>query len=62
MQRGIPGLEAVYCGPDAVKTMLEIARRKGYQDELLAHQNSGDADHASRDAVVGYGAIMFTAH
>ena len=61
MRREIPGLETVFCGPDAVKTVLEIGSRLSWKGKLLSYRNSGDADQASRDAVVGYGAVMFTA-
>lgn len=57
----IPSLETLFCGTDAIKTVLEIGRRLGWKSELLDYRNSGDADHASREAVVGYGAVMFTA-
>lgn len=60
MRRRIPGLETLFCGPDAVKTVLETGRRLGWRGELLASRNSGDTENSSRDAVVGYGAIMFT--
>jgi len=61
MRRGIPGLETLFCGLDAVKTVLEIGSRLGWKGKLLDYRNSGDAEPASRDAVVGYGAIMFAA-
>jgi len=61
MRRGISGLETLFCGLDAVKTVLEIGSRLGWKGKLLDYRNSGDAEPASRDAVVGYGAIMFAA-
>lgn len=61
MQREIPGLETLFCGPDAIKTVLETGRELGWKGKLLGYRNSGDSESASRDAVVGYGAIMFTA-
>jgi MEMO1 family protein len=59
MQRGTPGLETPFCGPDAVKTVLEIGRRKGWRGELLARRDSGDAGEGDRSSVVGYGAVVF---
>ena len=59
MRQGIPGLETPFCGPDAVKTVLEIARRKQWRGEVVAYRNSGDAEHGDRASVVGYGAVAF---
>jgi AmmeMemoRadiSam system protein B len=59
MRQGIPGLETPFCGPDAVKTVLEIARRKQWQGEVLAYRNSGDAESGDQSSVVGYGAVVF---
>ncbi|NTW51551.1 MAG: AmmeMemoRadiSam system protein B [Chlorobiaceae bacterium] len=58
-KRGINGAISTYCSPDAVKTVLEIGRRFGWVAEEISYQNSGDADHDDRSAVVGYGAIAF---
>ncbi len=60
MQRGIPGLGTAFCGPDAVKTLLAIGHSLGWKGEILACCNSGDIQPASRDAVVGYGAVIFS--
>lgn len=59
MQSGIPGLETPFCSPDAIGTVMETARRQRWGGRCLAMRNSGDADTASRDSVVGYGAIVF---
>jgi hypothetical protein len=57
--RQIAGAISAFCSPDAVKTVLEIAYRKGWAAEEISYQNSGDAVHDDRSAVVGYGAIAF---
>lgn len=59
MRKGIPGLETPFCGPDAVKAVLEIARRRKWRGEVIAYRNSGDAEEGDRTAVVGYGAVVF---
>jgi AmmeMemoRadiSam system protein B len=59
MQRGVPELQTAFCGPDAVKTVLETGRRKGWRGEVLACRNSGDAEGGDRSSVVGYGALVF---
>lgn len=59
MQSGIPGLDTPFCSPDAIGTVMETARRQRWAGRCLAMRNSGDADTASRDSVVGYGAIVF---
>ena len=58
-QRKIPGAMSALCSPDAVSTLLEIARRLGWKAGEPAYRNSGDALHDDRLAVVGYGAIAF---
>lgn len=60
MQRAIPGATSAFCSPEAVKTLLEIARRKGWRGGEPTYRNSGDAVHDDRLAVVGYGAIAFS--
>ena len=59
MRQSIPGLETLFCGPDAVKSVLEIAHRKQWRGEVVAYRNSGDAEHGDRASVVGYGAVAF---
>jgi hypothetical protein len=58
-KRHIAGAISAFCSPDAVKTVLEIAHRMGWTAEEISYQNSGDAVHDDRSAVVGYGAIAF---
>ncbi len=58
-QRKIPGAVSACCSPDAVKTLLEIARRLGWKAGEPSYRNSGDAVHDDRLAVVGYGALAF---
>jgi hypothetical protein len=59
MRQGIAGLETPFCGPDAVKTVLEIARRKRWFGEVVAYRNSGEAEGGDQPSVVGYGAVVF---
>jgi AmmeMemoRadiSam system protein B/AmmeMemoRadiSam system protein A len=47
------------CGATAVNGLVEIARRKGLQPELLDLRNSGDTA-GDRTQVVGYASIAFT--
>jgi hypothetical protein len=58
-KRHIAGAISTFCSPDAVKTVLEIGRRRGWAGEEISYQNSGDAAHDDLSAVVGYGAIAF---
>ncbi|NTU90660.1 MAG: AmmeMemoRadiSam system protein B [Chlorobiaceae bacterium] len=60
MQRIIPGATSAFCSPDAVKTLLEIARRKGWTPGEPTYLNSGDTAHDDRLAVVGYGSVSFS--
>lgn len=59
MQRHIAGATSAFCGPDAVKTLLEIAGRLGWKPTATAYLNSGDTAHDDRLAVVGYGSVAF---
>jgi AmmeMemoRadiSam system protein B len=56
---GIPGLETAYCSPDAVRTVLETGRQKGWHGEVIAQSNSGDTGEGNGSCVVGYGAVLF---
>jgi AmmeMemoRadiSam system protein B len=58
-QRTIPGATSTFCSPEAVKTLLEVARIRGWQAGEPVYRNSGDAMHDDRLAVVGYGSIAF---
>ncbi|NTU57933.1 MAG: AmmeMemoRadiSam system protein B [Chlorobiaceae bacterium] len=57
--RRIAGAISTFCSPDAIKTVLEIGLRSGWEAEEISYQNSGDAVHDDRSEVVGYGAIAF---
>ncbi|HEX4944546.1 MAG TPA: AmmeMemoRadiSam system protein B [Usitatibacteraceae bacterium] len=46
------------CGAAPVNGLLEVARRRGLEVELLDLRNSGDTA-GNRSQVVGYGAFMF---
>ncbi len=59
MKRNIPHEDALFCGPDGLKTVLEIAGRSGWKSRKLLYSNSGDSMYHDRDAVVGYGAVAF---
>ncbi len=59
LQQNIPNEETLFCGPDAVRTLLQLARHFGWEANLLCYANSGDSPGADRDAVVGYGAVEF---
>ncbi len=54
----IAGNDACGCMP--VRTLLYLARLKGWQPKLLDYRNSGDTS-GKKDAVVGYTAIAFYA-
>lgn len=57
--RTIPGATSTFCSPEAVKTLLEVARLRDWQAGKPEYRNSGDAMHDDRLAVVGYGSIAF---
>jgi AmmeMemoRadiSam system protein B len=59
IRRGIPGLETVFCSPDAVRTVIETARQKGWHGEVIAQSNSGNAREDNGSCVAGYGAVLF---
>ena len=59
MKRNIPHEDALFCGPDGLRTVLETAGRSGWQSREILYSNSGDAMFHDRDAVVGYGAVVF---
>jgi hypothetical protein len=48
------------CGLLPILTLMEIAHQLGWQPHLLDYRNSGDTA-GSRDAVVGYAAVAYTA-
>lgn len=48
------------CGLLPILTLMELAHQLGWQPHLLDYRNSGDTA-GSRDAVVGYAAVAYTA-
>ena len=59
MGRDIPHEETLFCGPDAIKTVMLLADHSGWTAKPLCYANSGDALFADKDAVVGYAAVAF---
>src|SRR6056297_1104808 len=60
MEQGIPGEETLLCGEDGVKTIMEMANSLDWEKgKILKYANSGDTGLASKDSVVGYGAMVF---
>lgn len=59
MEMGVPGEITLFCSPDALKTLILIARQLGWKALRIAYHNSGDVPHDDRQAVVGYGAVAF---
>lgn len=59
MSMNIPNEDTLICGPDAIKTVMELANQFGWQGEVLKYLNSGDVSIGDKEAVVGYGAISF---
>ena len=67
--KNIPNEQTLLCGIDGVKTIMELANILGWRAEILKYANSGDAPvgdptslklrGASKESVVGYGAVVF---
>lgn len=56
-----PGLEPeAACGAAPINGLIEVARRRGLEPELVDLRSSGDTA-GDRDRVVGYGAFAFNA-
>ncbi len=49
------------CGHDPIRTLLYVAKQKGWQARLLDYRNSGDTTGEKSRGVVGYAAIAFYA-
>ena len=49
------------CGWMPVRTLLHLAKLKGWKPKLLDYRNSGDTSDNKNQGVVGYTAIAFTA-
>jgi MEMO1 family protein len=59
MSLGVPDEETLLCGLEAVKLVMEIAKKSNWQAKILKYANSGDAAIGDKNAVVGYGAMIF---
>lgn len=59
LQQGIAHEVTLFCGPDCIKTLLQLADHFGWQAKELSYANSGDTPLADKEAVVGYGAVAF---
>lgn len=55
----IAGEDACGCMP--IRTLLHLAKMKGWKPKLLDYRNSGDTSGNKNQGVVGYTAIAFTA-
>ena len=56
----IPNLGTTLCGGDAVQVVMRVSQALGVnQATTLMYANSGDTPFGDREAVVGYGAVMF---
>ena len=62
--RQVSGEDTLLCGIDAVKTIMELARLKGWTGKKIKYANSGDAwldgQPADKNRVVGYGVAVFS--
>lgn len=59
LEKGIPHEVTLFCGPDGLKTLLQLAAHFGWEAKELSYANSGDVLPTDREAVVGYGAVVF---
>jgi hypothetical protein len=59
MSKHVSGEITLFCGPDALKVLLCIAGRLGWNARQLGYNNSGDTPHDDKRAVVGYGTVIF---
>lgn len=61
MELNVPHEETLFCGPDAIKTLMRLALLEGWTAKPLRYANSGDGPFADKKAVVGYAAAAFNA-
>lgn len=59
MRKKIPHEDALFCGPDGLEVLMKAATKYGWKAAPLLYSNSGDATWQDREAVVGYGAVIF---
>ena len=59
MAQNIPNEETTMCGPDGVKTIMNLAKRFAWEGEILYYANSGDVPIGDKERVVGYGSVCF---
>ena len=59
MERNIPHEETLFCSPDAIRTVMQLAHLDGWKAKPLCYRQSGNAPFADKKAVVGYGAVAF---
>ncbi|ANT64056.1 MULTISPECIES: AmmeMemoRadiSam system protein B [Prosthecochloris] len=59
MRKKIPHEDALFCGPDSLEVLMKAAVKHGWKAAPLLYSNSGDATWQDREAVVGYGAVIF---
>ncbi len=59
MSSEVSGEQTLLCGSDAVKTIMALADIKDWNRSLAAYANSGDSQAGDKQAVVGYGAMIF---
>lgn len=59
MSLGIRNEDTCACGLEAVEVLMSIAKKQGWEAEILRYGNSGDLPVGQKDRVVGYGAMVF---
>lgn len=59
INHGTTGEISLYCSPDALKTLLVIAGKLGWQAEKLCYNNSGEGPYDDKMSVVGFGTVIF---
>jgi len=59
-RQAIANEQTLLCGIDGVKTIMNLAKEKNWQTNILKYINSGDApDIGDKSRVVGYGSVIF---
>ena len=59
LNRGNSGEISLFCSPDALKTLLVMAGKLGWQAEKLCYNNSGEGPCDDKMSVVGFGTVIF---
>jgi len=57
--QNITNEQTLLCGIDGVKTVMALAKIKGWQADILRYANSGDTVIGDKKSVVGYGTMEF---